>query len=376
MTNDLPAEVAALDLRPAADCRYDIVSLGEVMLRLDPGEGRIRTARSFRAWEGGGEYNVARGLRRAFGLRGAIVTALADNEIGRLVEDFILTGGLDTEFVQWVAYDGIGRSVRNGLNFTERGFGVRGAVGVSDRGHTAASQLRAEDVDWDRLFGEYGVRWLHTGGIFAALSETSAETVIAAVRKAKEYGTVVSYDLNYRPSLWKAIGGQAKAQEVNRAIAPYIDVMIGNEEDFTASLGFEVAGADIHGGEELEVDAFAGMIRAAAEAYPNFKVIATTMRGVKTATINDWSAIAWSPATGVVESTKRPNLEVLDRVGGGDSFASGVIFGLLDGQDLQTAVEYGAAHGALAMTTPGDTTMVTKAEVLKLAGGGSARVDR
>ncbi|PWD49940.1 sugar kinase [Serinibacter arcticus] len=375
MTHALPPEVAALDLRPASECRYDAVSLGEVMLRLDPGEGRIRTARSFRAWEGGGEYNVTRGLRRAFGLRGAIVTALADNEVGRLVEDFILTGGLDTEFVQWVDYDGIGRSVRNGLNFTERGFGVRGAVGVSDRGLTAASQLRPDDVDWDRLFGELGVRWLHTGGIFAALSEVSAETVLTAVTKAKEYGTVVSYDLNYRPSLWKAIGGQAKAQEVNRAIAPHIDVMIGNEEDFTASLGFAVEGVD-ENLAELETDSFKAMIETAAAAFPNFKAIGTTMRTVRSATINDWGALAWSPATGVVEATHRPGLEILDRVGGGDSFASGLIYGLLDGQPLATAVEYGAAHGALAMTTPGDTTMVTKAEVLKLAGGGSARVDR
>ncbi|WP_454293448.1 sugar kinase [Salana multivorans] len=372
----LPPEVAALDLKPAADCRFDVASLGEVMLRLDPGEGRIRTARSFRAWEGGGEYNVARGLRRAFGLRGAIVTALADNEIGRLVEDFILTGGLDTEFIQWRDYDGIGRTVRNGLNFTERGFGVRGAVGVSDRGLTAASQLGPDDVDWDRLFGDYGVRWLHTGGIYAALSETSAQTVLTAVKKAKEYGTIVSYDLNYRPSLWKAIGGIDKAREVNREIAPHIDVMIGNEEDFTASLGFEIEGTDIHGGEGLEVDKFAAMIETAAATFPNFKVIATTMRGVKTATINDWGAIAWSPSTGVLESIHRPNLEIMDRVGGGDSFASGLIFGPLDGQPLQVALDYGAAHGALAMTTPGDTTMVTKAEVLKLAGGGSARVDR
>jgi 2-dehydro-3-deoxygluconokinase len=326
-------------------------------------------------WEGGGEYNVARGLRRTFGLRGAIVTALADNEIGHLVEDLILTGGLDTSFIRWAPYDGIGRGVRNGLNFTERGLGVRGAVGVSDRGHTAASQLKPGDVDWDHLFGDLGVRWLHTGGIFAALSESAAETVIEAVTAAKRYGTVVSYDLNYRPSLWKDIGGQAKAQEVNHQIAGHIDVMIGNEEDFTASLGFEVEGLD-ENLSALEVDKFAAMIAKAAASYPNFKVIGTTMRTVHTASINDWGAIAWSPATGVLQATHRPRLEILDRVGGGDSFASGLIYGLLAGEPLQTAVQYGAAHGALAMTTPGDTTMATKAEVLKLAGGGGARVDR
>lgn len=365
----------ALNIKPASECRYDAVSLGEVMLRLDPGAGRIRTARRFDAWEGGGEYNVTRGLRRAFGLRGAVVTALADNEVGRLVEDFILTGGLDTEFIKWAQYDGIGREVRNGLNFTERGFGVRGAVGVSDRGLTAASQLAPGDVDWDKLFGEYGVRWFHTGGIFAALSETSAQTVIEAVTAAKKHGTIVSYDLNYRPSLWKSIGGIDKAREVNREIAQYIDVMIGNEEDFTASLGFEVEGVD-ENLSALETDSFARMIETAAAAFPNFQVIGNTIRTVHSASVNDWGAIAWSRETGVVKSAMREKLEIFDRVGGGDSFASGLIYGLIDGQDLQTAVEYGAAHGALAMTTPGDTTMVTKAEVLKLAGGGSARVDR
>jgi len=367
--------MAELTIRPASECRFDEVSLGEVMLRLDPGEGRIRTARTFRAWEGGGEYNVARGLRKAFGLRTAVVTALADNEIGRLVEDLILTGGVDTSLISWAAYDGIGRQVRNGLNFTERGFGVRGAVGVSDRGHSAVSQLKPGDVDWDHLFGQLGVRWLHTGGIFAALSESAAQVVIEAVSAAKKYGTVVSYDLNYRPSLWKAIGGQAKAQEVNRAIAPHIDVMIGNEEDFTASLGFEVEGVD-QNLSALAVDTFSAMIEKAAAAYPNFAVIATTMRTVRTASINDWGAIAWSPDTGLVQATHREGLEILDRVGGGDSFASGLIYGLLAGEPLATAVQYGAAHGALAMTTPGDTTMATKAEVLKLAAGGSARVDR
>ncbi|MFT0846307.1 sugar kinase [Actinomycetaceae bacterium L2_0104] len=366
---------AVLSMREPEDCRYDVVALGEVMLRLDPGEGRIRTARSFKAWEGGGEYNVARGLRRAFGKRAAVVTALAENEVGRLVEDFILCGGVDTSFVTWVPYDGIGFAARNGLNFTERGFGVRGAVGVSDRGHTAASQLRPEDVDWDRLFGELGVRWLHTGGIYAALSEQTARTVLAAVKAAKKYGTIVSYDLNYRPSLWKSTGGQAKAQEVNSEIARYVDVMIGNEEDFTAALGFEVEGV----GEDLthlEVDGFARMIARVAEAYPNFQVIATTMRTVHTASRNDWGAIAWTRRTGVVESVFRKELEILDRVGGGDSFASGLIFGFMEGEGIQTAVDYGAAHGALAMTTPGDTSMVTETDVKKLAGGGSARVDR
>lgn len=364
-----------MELRPAGECTYDAVALGEVMLRLDPGEGRIRTARHFQAWEGGGEYNVVRGLRRVFGLRGAVVTALVDNEVGRLVEDFILTGGLDTRHIVWVPSDGVGRTVRNGLNFTERGFGVRGAVGVSDRGNTAVSRLKPGDIDFDHLFGELGVRWLHTGGIFAALSESTAEVAIEAVTAARKYGTVVSYDLNYRPSLWKAIGGQAKAQEVNKAIAGHVDVMIGNEEDFTAALGFEVEGVD-EGLTELPVEHFGAMIGRVSEAYPNFQVIATTMRAVKSATVNDWGALAWSRESGLVQATQRDGLEILDRVGGGDSFASGLVYGLLTGEPLDRAVNLGAAHGALAMTTPGDTSMATKAEVLKLAGGGSARVDR
>jgi 2-dehydro-3-deoxygluconokinase len=356
-------------------CDYDIVALGEVMLRLDPGERRIRTARSFDVWEGGGEYNVARGLRRCFGLRGAVVTALADNEVGRLVEDFILTGGVDTRFIKWVPYDGVGRAARNGLNFTERGFGVRGAVGVSDRAHTAASQLKPDDIDWDYLFGTLGVRWFHTGGIFAALSETTAETALAAVRAAAKHGTVVSYDLNYRASLWQSSGGQAKAREVNRRIAEYVDVMIGNEEDFTASLGFEVPGVadDL---TDLDTSAFQAMIEQVAATYPNFQVIATTLRGVRTATVNDWGAIAWSRQGGFVRSAARPALEVFDRVGGGDSFASGLIYGLMELQDAQLAVEYGAAHGALAMTTPGDTTMASLAEVERLVKGVGARVRR
>ncbi|MEV1285576.1 sugar kinase [Micromonospora sp. NPDC049679] len=363
-----------LQLRPADECRYDLVSLGEIMLRLDPGEGRVRTARSFRAWEGGGEYNVARGLRRCFGLRTGIVTAFADNEVGHLLEDLVLQGGVDTSFITWLPYDGIGRAVRNGLNFTERGFGVRGAVGTSDRGHTAASQLRAEDVDWDHLFGTLGVRWLHTGGIYAALSETTPDTIEAAMSAARRHGTIISYDLNYRPSLWKAVGGQTRAQEVNRRLARYVDVMIGNEEDFTASLGFDVPDTD-ENLSELEVANFQRMIEEVTKEYANFKVVATTLRTVRTATVNDWGAIAWGDGR-FVEATHRTGLEIMDRVGGGDSFASGLIYGLLEKGDLATAIEYGAAHGALAMTTPGDTSMANLKEVEALVRGAGARVQR
>ena len=363
-----------LNLLPEDKCRFDEISLGEVMLRLDPGEGRIKTARSFRVWEGGGEYNVARGLRRCFGLRTAILSAFADNDAGRLVEDLILQGGVDESLLKWVPYDGIGRTVRNGLNFTERGFGVRGAVGISDRGNTAASQIKPGDFDWDEIFGKLGTRWFHTGGIFAALSESTAEVVIEATAAARTHGVIVSYDLNYRPSLWKGIGGKDKAREVNRRIAKNVDVMIGNEEDFTACLGLEVKGT-YHNLTNLERASFRNMIGEAVTTFPNFKVVATTLRGVKSATVNDWGAICW--ADGVFyESTQYPNLEIMDRVGGGDSFASGLIFGFLTGCSPQEAVNLGAAHGALAMTTPGDTSMASLSEVRKLAGGGGARVDR
>src|SRR5256886_17662807 len=235
-----------LKIKPKSDCRWDCVSLGEVMLRLDPGDERIHTTRSFKVWEGGGEYNVARGLKRCFGLDTAIVTALVDNPVGRLLQDLMYQGGVDQSQVKWVKYDGVGRAVRNGLNFTERGFGVRAALGCSDRGHTASSQLKPGDVDWQKIFAQEGARWFHTGGIFAALSETTPLVAREAMEAAKRHGVIVSYDLNYRESLWKGIGGQVKAREVNRELAKYVDVMIGNEEDFTAALGFEVEGMDEH----------------------------------------------------------------------------------------------------------------------------------
>lgn len=366
--------MSLIQLKKKEDCMFDMISLGEVMLRLDPGEMRVRNARQFTVWEGGGEYNVARGLRRCFGMKTAVVTALADNDVGRLVEDFILQGGVDTSFIKWVPYDGTGRKVRNGLNFTERGYGIRGASGVSDRGNTAVSQLKPGDVDWDYIFGTLGVRWLHTGGIFAALSETTAEVVIEAVKKAKEYGTIVSYDLNYRPSLWNDIGGKAKAQEVNKTIAPYIDVMIGNEEDFTACLGFEIEGND-ENLKELNLDGYVKMLGEVCKVYPNFKVIATTLRTVKTATVNDWSAMVYANGE-VYKGLELPGLEILDRVGGGDSFASGLVYGLMTYDDAQKAVNYGVAHGALAMTTPGDTSTARLKEVEGIIGGAGARVQR
>jgi 2-dehydro-3-deoxygluconokinase len=363
-----------LKIKERAACRWDLVSLGEVMLRLDPGEGRIHTTRHFQVWEGGGEYNVARGLKRCFGLETAVVTALVDNAVGRLVQDLIYQGGVDQSHLVWVKDDGVGRTVRNGLNFTERGYGVRAALGCSDRGHTAVSQLEPGDVDWDVVFGKEGARWFHTGGIFAALSDTTPTVAREAMEAARRHGTVISYDLNYRPSLWKSIGGHQRAQEVNRQLASLVDVMLGNEEDFTAALGFEVEGVD-ENLSGLDPENFRKMIERAVKEFSNFAVVATTLRDAKTATVNDWGAVCYHDGR-LYQAATREGLEILDRVGGGDSFASGLIYGLLSGQGPQWAVECGAAHGALAMTTPGDTTMVTLAEVERVMKGGGARVAR
>jgi 2-dehydro-3-deoxygluconokinase len=363
-----------LAIRPKEKCRWDAAALGEVMLRLDPGDGRIRTTRQFQVWEGGGEYNVVRGLRRCFGLNTTVVTAIVESEVGRLLEDLMLQGGVDLSHVKWVPFDGIGRAARVGLNFTEKGFGVRAAVGCSDRAYSAASQLKPGDVNWKRLFEEEGVRWFHCGGIFAALSATTSETVIEAMEAARAAGTVISYDLNFRPSLWKSQGGTARAVEVNRKIASLVDVMIGNEEDFTAALGFQVPGMDEHI-SNLDPANFKKMIAEVCRMYPNFKVVGTTLRNAKTASINDWGAILWTDGS-FYEAPLRENLEIYDRVGGGDSFASGLAYGFLAGKTPQQAVEYGAAHGALAMTTPGDTSMATLKEVESAMKGKGARVIR
>jgi 2-dehydro-3-deoxygluconokinase len=358
------------------------------MLRFDPGEGRIHTARQFQIWEGGGEYNVARGLRRCFGLRAAIATALAENPVGRLVEDFILQGGVDTALLKWVPYDGVGRTVRNGLNFTERGYGVRAAVGCSDRGNTAISQVKKGEFDWESIFGAAnGSRWFHTGGIFAALSASTAEVAVEAMDAARKHGTPISYDLNFRDSLWKSIGGKAKAQEVNREIVRKVDLLLGNEEDFSAMLGVEIKGVT-EDFAELPIAAYEEMLREVSAAYPNLKLIASTLRTAHTASRNAWGAIALATggsnerlilaevAEDKIAHVPQLQFDILDRVGGGDSFASGLIYGLLASKGVEWAIRCGVAHGALAMTTPGDTSMATLAEVERLMKGGSARIAR
>jgi 2-dehydro-3-deoxygluconokinase len=363
-----------LNIKAKSQCAWDLVSLGEVMLRLDPGDERISTTRHFKVWEGGGEYNVARGLKRCFGMDTAIVTMLADNSVGRLVEDLMMQGGVSQKYVRFTPYDGVGRTVRNGLNFTERGFGIRPALGCSDRGHTAISQLKLGDIDWDQIFFRDGARWFHTGGIFCALSETTPLVAREAMEAAKRAGAGVSYDLNYRASLWKSIGGKSKAQEINRSLAPLIDVMLGNEEDFTAALGFPVSGLD-EDHSKLETSGFKKMIETVVKEYPALSVIATTLRYAKTATLNDWGALCYCDGK-FYQAPVREDLEIYDRVGGGDSFASGLIYGFLSGKDPQWSVECGAAHGALAMTTPGDTTMATLAEVLQAMKSKTARIER
>ncbi len=363
----------SLTIKPKDACRWDLVSLGEVMLRFDPGDYRIWTTRQFAVSEGGGEYNVARGLKRCFGLETAIVTSFAKNPVGLLLQDLIYQGGVDSSLIRWLDYDGVGRTVRNGLNFTERGFGLRAALGCSDRGHTAVSTLKPGQIDWEAIFGKDGARWFHTGGIFCGLSETTPEVAIEAMDCARKHGVVISYDLNYRDSLWRSFGGKKRAQEINRRIAPYVDVMLGNEEDFSAALGYEVPGTDEHL-SALDPEAFKRMIRKVLNDF-SFKVVATTLRKATTATRNDWGAICYHEGN-FYQAKNRENLEIFDRVGGGDSFASGLIYGFLAGKDAQWAVECGAAHGALAMTTPGDTTMTTLDEVLHVMKGAGARIVR
>jgi 2-dehydro-3-deoxygluconokinase len=352
-----------LPIRAADKSRWDLLSLGEVMLRFDPGEGRIVGARSFRVWEGGGEYNVARGLRRCFGLRTTIATALVDNPIGRLVEDLISQGGVDTSHIHWNSFDGVGSASRNGIYFLERGFGLRPGTGVMDRGHTAVSQLRPGQIDWDAIFGDEGVRWFHTGGIMAALSESSTEVAREAMIAARRHHTVVSFDGNYRPSLWRSRGGRQASIDVNRSLLPMVDVLFGHEGDIASAVEDHAHRPAWH-----TVESFSAMSQRIIAEFPALKVIATTVRNTTSANRNGWSAFAFAHDH-ADHGLRFDDLEILDRVGGGDSFAAGFIYGLLQRKSLAWSLNCGIAHGALAMTTPGDSSMSTLSEVEALMSG-------
>lgn len=341
---------------------FDCLAFGEVMLRFDPGDTRIAMAETFKVWEGGGEYNVVRGLSHCFGKRTAIVTALVANEIGRLIQNRISAGRVNTDLIEWLPYDGIGESCRNGIYFLEKGFGLRPAVGASDRGHSAISQLQPGQIDWEHIFGQCGVRWFHTGGIMAGLSRGSAAVVLEAMQAARRHNTVVSYDLNYRPSLWQRFGGKEKAREVNRMLLPNVDVLFGIEE-------LE------RNPEGLETDLFRRAILNTAQAYPELKTIVSTMRIVKSANVNDWSGLLWHEGE-FYEGVRFDNLEIYDRVGAGDAFAAGIIHGRLENLPLQKTIDYGVVHGALTMTTPGDNSMFALPELDRLLASKDAGVLR
>ena len=355
-----------LQIRSKQDCLWDCVSLGEVMLRFDPGDERIHAARRFKVCEGGGEYNVARGLRSCFNQRTAIVTALVDNPIGRLVETLIWQGGVDTSNVLWRDFDGVGRDARNGIYFAERGFGLRAPAACSDRGHTAVSQLKPGDVDWHRIFSAEGARWFHTGGIFAALSDSTAQVAKEAIRAARDAGTIVSFDLNFRASLWKTRGGKLAAQQLNREIAPLVDVMFGVFDDESGATESE------RGFDEA---AWRRAIERNVGEFPNMRVVATPLRQVRSASVNDWSGLLYTDGE-LHRAAVYERMEIYDRIGGGDAFAAGVIYGLLEGKGSRQAIEYAAAHGALTMTTPGDTTRATLAEVERVMKDGGASAAR
>lgn len=360
----------SLKIRDAASCRFDQVSLGECMIRLSPpGHGRIEFASVLEVWVGGGEYNVAYALAR-LGLRTGWVGALNDSPMGKIILNHARAVGMDCSHVLIRKYDGVGKKDRIGLNFTEVGTGRRASVTLYDRGHSATAGMKPGEVNWTRLFKEEGVRWFHTGGIFAALSETTRQVVAEAVKAAHEAGTIVSYDLNFRSKLWKS----EEAIATTRPLVPYIDCLIGNEEDFQKVLGYEVEGVDVEKGE-LDTRAFKKMVEKVVKDFPNVKVVGTTLRAVKTALINDWSAIMWYDGT-FYDGPTFQNLEIEDRVGGGDGFASGFIYGFLTGKDPQTCVNLGVAHGALLMSTRGDTSQITLDELLHVAAGGSARIKR
>ncbi|MGB2866825.1 MAG: sugar kinase [Bacteroidota bacterium] len=360
----------AIKIKAKNEAEFDVLSLGECMIRLSPpGHQRIELTPVFEAYAGGGEYNVTYALAR-YGMRTGWISRLVDNPLGQFIKNHARASGMDLSEVIWAPYDGSGRADRIGLNFTEVGIGVRASVTMYDRGHTAVSHMKPGDVDWKRIFRQRKVRWFHTGGIFTALSDSCADVALESMKAAHESGTIVSYDLNFRSKLWPS----KKAIEMTNKLVPFIDVLIGNEEDFQKVLGFEVEGTD-ENLKSLPVEAYKKMVKKVVGTYPNIKAVGTTLREVVSGLINNWSAIMYFDGT-FYQSKKYENLEVEDRVGGGDGFCSGFVYGLLNGMNPQECVEMGAAHGALLQSTRGDTSMVTMEEIKHVMGGGSARIKR
>ena len=359
-----------MKIRDAASCQYDLVALGECMIRLSPPEhGRVEFSPALEVHVGGGEYNVAYALAR-LGLRTGWVGGLNTSPMGKIVLNHGRAVGVDMTHAVTRKYDGVGKKDRIGLNFTEVGHGKRASTTLYDRGHSATAGMKPGDVDWKTLFATQGVRWLHTGGIFSALSESTRAVAAEAVKAAHEAGTIVSYDLNFRSKLWSS----KEAIETTKPLVPYIDCLIGNEEDFEKVLGYHAEGVDVEK-NELDTAAFKGMVERVVRDFPNVKVVGTTLRGVKTALVNDWSAIMWADGQ-FYDGPNYPDLEIKDRVGGGDGFASGFTYGFLTGQDPQQCVNLGVAHGAMLMSTRGDTSQIELDDLLHVAGGGSARIKR
>jgi len=359
-----------LNIPKRADCEFDLLALGECMIRLSPpGHQRIELTPHFEAYAGGGEYNVAYALAR-YGLRTGWVSRLVDNPLGHFIRNHARSSGMDTGEVVWVPYDGVGREDRIGLNFTEVGMGLRPSVSMYDRGHTAIAHMKPGDVDWNRIFTKRKVRWFHTGGILTALSASCADVAFEAMSAAHAAGSIVSYDLNFRSKLWPS----AKAIEATKRLVPFIDVLIGNEEDFQKVLGVKVKGTDA-GLAHLPVEGYKDMVSNVMSSYPNLKLVGTTLREVVSGLANNWQAIV-SYEGKFFESRRYEGLEIEDRVGGGDGFCSGLIYGMLGGDAPQECVEMGAAHGALLQSTRGDTSMVTMEEIRHVMGGGSARIRR
>ena len=359
-----------MEIRSKESCQFDLMSLGECMVRLSPpGHGRIEFTPTLEVWVGGGEYNVAYALAR-LGMRTGFMSRLVDNPVGRIILNHGRTVGVDMSHVIMAKYDGVGRADRIGLNFTEVGTGVRASVSMYDRGHSAASNMKPGMFDFKKIFKGKGVRWLHTGGILSALSDSCAALCKEAILAAREAGTIVSYDLNFRSKLWTS----QKAQQVTKELAPYIDCLIGNEEDFQKVLGFEVEGAD-ENLSALDTSAYKKMVEKVVKTYPNVKVVGTTLREVKSGLINNWSAILYAEGK-FYESRQFKDLEIEDRVGGGDGFSSGFAYGFLNGKTPQECVDLGAAHGALLQTTRGDSSQIDLEELTHVFKGGSARIKR